>query len=149
MFRLKHSVIRTITHYDTLDGRLAAENRRCKITEEEFTKVSMSRLFPDGQQKELKTRVSNKDATVGILEQLGYFPIAEVKAERISFEFNDIDVDIDIFPHIPPFLEIDAPDDMVANVLSSLALEHLEQFIGGTPEIYSRYGLEYFVENKY
>ncbi len=97
--------------------------------------------------EEVKLFVSRKEECVALLATLGYKPISEVRAKRISYELDAIDFDIDEFPGIPPFLEIDTgvpPALLQGELLCKLGLESNKKGEMFTPEIVSVYGKNYF-----
>jgi adenylate cyclase class 2 len=130
--------IRTITYFKNVkDDR----EPFLKLTEEEKLKLSSQM---DG--KEVKLFVSRKEECVQLLHTLGYEPVTEAKARRISYEWEGIDFDIDEFPQIPAFLEIDLCESKytLQDILKKLNLEKNERGEVSTPDIYKKYGLDYF-----
>ena len=59
------------------------------------------------KKREIKFKASCLKETLDFFHEMGLDPISRVKAPRISYELGKIDFDIDSFPFIPPFLEID------------------------------------------
>jgi adenylate cyclase, class 2 len=96
----------------------------------------------------VKLFVSRKEEAVEFLARLKLHPVTMVQARRISYELGAIDFDIDCFPGIPPFMEVDTADADVdlKELLNKLGLESNEVIIATTPEIFARYGKDYFVE---
>ena len=85
--------------------------------------------------------------------ELGLDPISKVKAKRISYELGKIDFDIDKFPVIPAFLEIDIEfleeeGYELEQLLKELGLENNKTVVMGTEDIHSLYGKDYFNEYK-
>lgn len=76
-------------------------------------------------------------------------PISNVSINRISYELGKIVFNIDTFPLIPPFLEIDEefleeegyPLD---ELLSKLGLAGRQTVIMGTEDIHKFHGINYF-----
>ncbi len=138
--------IRTITYFknskDTREPFL-------KLTEEgEKVKLSSQN---DTSHEEVKFFVSRKDECIQLLATLGYTPISEVKAKRISYEFGSIDFDIDAFPGIPVFLEIDMGENSTitsGELLSKLDLQNNKMGQYSTPQIFEMYGKDYFSSQK-
>lgn len=138
--------IRTITYFknerDTAPPFL-------KLTDEgEKLKLSSQN---NQTHEEIKLFVSRKNECAALLATLGYLQISEVKAQRISYELGSIDFDIDLFPHIPAFLEIDlgeTPAMTSEEVFSKLGLTQNKKGQFSTPEIFSEYGKNYFEEFK-
>ncbi len=119
-----------------------------KLTEEGKLKFSASSKLAS---EEIKVFVSRKEEFVKILELMDYTPVTRVVARRISFELESIDFDIDIFPGIFPFLELDVPADNPLSrneVIKKLNLQNNQLVNLSTPEIFTLYGKDYFTEFK-
>lgn len=117
-----------------------------KLTEEEKLKLSSQN---DETREEIKLFVSRKQECVALLATLDYVPVSEVSARRVSYELGATDIDIDVFPGIPAFAEVDLGDD------SELTIEQLLAEIGlsdnkcgemSTPDIFKHYEKDYFEE---
>ena len=72
-----------------------------------------------------------------------------MEAPRISYELGKIDFDIDKFPAIPAFLEIDIENIeeegyTVEDLLKKLGLENNKVVVKGTEDIHELYGVDYF-----
>ncbi len=139
---------RTITYFDHADGSLKSIGEGVKLTEEDKLKLEYTRKSPSGQSDSVKLFVSRKVEAVEFLRRVGLLPITQVRARRISYELGTIDFDIDCFPGIPPFIEVDAGDATVdlSEIIKELGLEEKEAIIATTPEIFARYGKDYFAE---
>lgn len=134
---------RVITHFDTADRRLEAESRRLKVTREGGLKLTVTGGPPGDATNEVKTPVGEN--IYPILAQVGLVPIAAVEARRVSYELGTVDFDLDFFPGIPPFLEVDIGGvSDVAHLLSMVGLSHADQVRMTTPDIFARYGMDYF-----
>jgi len=141
---------RTITHFDTVSQDLTQAGKSLKLTEEGDFKLTATTPVSPGIYNEIKTKIGNTKELLEILATLGFSPIAEVQAPRISYELHNIDYDIDFFPGIAPFLEIDlesAPTQQ-AQLLQQLGLENNRVVTLSTPEIFQEYGKNYFEEFK-
>jgi len=138
---------RTITHFDTEKGEYAQECKRIKVTKEDGIKLTVTTDVGSGTTEEIKTKTG--DAIYAILSELHLLPSSEVVARRVSYELGEVDFDIDFFPGIPPFLEIDTTHVENLNELKAqLGLSAEEQVVMGTPEIFAHYGKDYFREFK-
>lgn len=140
--------VRVITYFDKPDGSLRTAGEGVKLTEEAKLKLEYVRKAPNGQSDTVKLFVSRKEEAVEFLNRMGLVPVTQVRARRISYELDDVDFDIDCFPGILPFMEIDAggSDAKVHELLDRLGLADHEIIVGTTPEIFSRYGKDYFTE---
>ncbi|HKL43773.1 MAG TPA: hypothetical protein VJ892_00675, partial [Candidatus Absconditabacterales bacterium] len=93
--------------------------------------------------KELEIVVDNFEKTNQILEQLGYKSKAYQENTRISYKLDDCDVELDLRPLIPPYLEIEGPDkESVEKVLEKLNVENKTTTSENTTAVYKRYGIE-------
>jgi len=138
---------RIITHFDTPDHTLFQRGKILKLTEEGTLKLTINQHREDGTTEEIKVGVSRKEETVALLDRLGFIPISEVTARRISYEWDGVDFDIDIFPHIPPFLEIDLGESgkNLLEILTVLTLENRQSCTLSTPEVFQHVGKDYFL----
>lgn len=101
----------------------------------------------DVTSEEVKLFVSRKEECVGLLGYLGYKVISEVSARRISYELGTADFDIDMFPGIPVFLEVDTgtnSDFKIEEIITKLDLNTNKRGEMSTPEIFKLYGKDYF-----
>ena len=57
--------------------------------------------------KELEIEVSDFEETNQLLGVLGYIPKAYQENRRVRYIFNDIEIDIDSWPFIPTYMEIE------------------------------------------
>ena len=60
---------------------------------------------------ELEIEVSNFEKTAQILEELGYHYRSLEENKRIRYRYNNIEIDIDTWPLIPTYVEIEAPTE--------------------------------------
>lgn len=146
---------RTIIALDTKDRSfLNQKDKLIRVTEEGSIKVTMhiNQSNPEAKE-EIKFKTSRLKETLDFFHQMGLDPISKVQAPRISFELGKIDFDIDYFPAIPPFLEIDTKhleDEgyTVDSLLKTLGLEENRVVVMGTEDIHKLYGINYFEEYK-
>lgn len=142
--------MRTITYFDYPDHALHSAGEGIKLTEESKLKLEHTRKAKEanGQSDTVKLFVSRKQEAVEFLRRLHLVPITEVRARRISYTLDAIDFDIDCFPGIPPFMEVDLADTKmdIASLLGKLGLARHTVVVATTPEIFARYGKDYFAE---
>lgn len=131
---------------DTKDGELKKDKKLLRLTEEGKIKLSISSINAGGKKETIKVFTSRTQETLDLLSKLGYFPISKVKSHRISYELDDIDFDIDQFPEIPAFMEIDlgSSETDISELLEKLGLVDNEQVIMGTEDIFTHYGKDYY-----
>lgn len=142
---------RTIIALDTLDKYfLNKKDKLIRITDEGNVKVTMHVNQSDPESKKgIKFKTSRLKETMDFFSELGLNPISNVKAHRISYELGKIDFDIDKFPAIPPFLEIDVEyieDEgyTIESILKVLGLENNRVVVMGTEDIHKLYNVNYF-----
>jgi adenylate cyclase class 2 len=112
---------------------------------EEGDKLKLTSL--DSNNQETKLFVSRKEECISLLSTLGYKLISEVEAHRTSYELGTIDFDIDEFPGIPAFLEIDMGEKAtmpIETLITKLQLDSNKSGQMSTPEILNFYGKDYF-----
>lgn len=71
--------------------------------------------------KELEIEVSNFEETNQVLEELGYKSHTYQENRRIRYVLNGVELDIDSWPYIPTYLEIEGKDEeSVKNMIKLL-----------------------------
>lgn len=144
---------RTIIALDTEDRHfLSKEDKLIRVTDEGSIKVTMhvNQSTPETK-KGIKFKTSRLKETIDFFEQMGLIPISKVTAHRISYELGTVDFDIDKFPAIPAFLEIDTEtleDEGYTekSLLEALGLENNKVVVMGTEDIHKLYDIDYFEE---
>lgn len=146
---------RTIIALDTQERMfLNQQDKLIRVTDEGSIKVTMHVNQSKPEIKEgIKFKASRLKETMDFFHQLGLDPISKVKAKRISYELGKIDFDIDKFPAVPAFLEIDIEfleeeGYELEQLLKELELENNKVVVMGTEDIHKLYGIDYFVEYK-
>lgn len=146
---------RTIIALDTADKHLLnKEDKLIRVTDEGNIKVTMHINQSKPEEKEaIKFKTSRLKETLDFFNELGLKPISNVKEKRISYELGKVDFDIDKFPAIPAFLEIDTEylDEegyTIEEILKALELENNRIVKMGTEDIHKIYDVDYFEEYK-
>lgn len=146
---------RTIIAIDTKDKTyLTKHDKLIRVTDEGSIKVTMhvNQSKPDIKEG-IKFKTSRLKETMDFFHEMGLDPITKVTSHRISYELGKIDFDIDKFPSIPPFLEIDIENIenegyTVDSLLEKLGLQNNRVVVMGTEDIHKEYGIDYFDEYK-
>ena len=74
--------------------------------------------------KEMEIEVSNFEKTNKMLEELGYKAHTYQENKRIRYILNDVELDIDTWPYIPTYLEIEGKnEEAVRNMIKLLEVE--------------------------
>lgn len=95
----------------------------------------------DGTQ-ELEIEVDNFERCHLILKELGYEAKAFQENRRIQYSFNGCEVDIDYWPGIPTYLEIEGPsEEAVYNIVEVLGIRKEDCTSLDVDAIYKNYGI--------
>jgi adenylate cyclase class IV len=138
---------RVFTYFDYEDYELRNSGEEVRLTEEEKIKLSYSQRLENGEKETVKLFVSRKQEAVDFLFRLGLNPVAEIHSHRISYEWGSTDFDIDAFPEIPSFLEIDLGDSPIKSLeelIDALNLKEEEKLDISTHKIYEKFGIDIF-----
>ncbi len=94
--------------------------------------------------KELEIVVDDFDKTNSILNELGYKPRAIQENKRIKYDLNGVEVDIDTWPKIPSYLEVEGKsEDDVYKTLDLLGISKDMVTALNTQSIYKEiYGID-------
>ncbi|WP_328469286.1 class IV adenylate cyclase [Streptomyces sp. NBC_00448] len=93
--------------------------------------------------RETETAVSDFDATHAILGKLGYLPKAYQENRRSSWSVLGASVELDHWPRIPPYLEIEGNSGgHVHRVAEALGLPVDALTSENTTAVYRRYGID-------
>ncbi len=94
----------------------------------------------DGTQ-ELEIVVDNFERCNLMLKELGFQPKGYQENRRIQYLINGVEVDIDFWPMIPTYMEIEGPsEDAVYHVLSVLGFDKKDVTTKDVESIYLDYG---------
>lgn len=96
----------------------------------------------DGTQ-ELEIEVDNFERTNLILKELGYEPKGYQENRRCQYMLNGVEIDIDYWPLIPTYLEIEGPsEEAVYNTIEALGLNREDVVTKDVESIYLDYGVD-------
>ena len=127
---------RKIFENDALDGgawlRLRDEGSRSTLTLKQVTDATTI----DGT-KEIETEVADLHAMADILRRLGLTEVRYQENYREEWRLGKVAFDFDTWPGLPPFLEIEGPDEAsVRQAASLLELDYSDARFGSVDEIY-------------
>jgi adenylate cyclase, class 2 len=92
---------------------------------------------------ETEVVVSDFDTTNQLLAALGFTPKSYQENKRTSFILDGVEVEIDSWPRIPPYLEIEGKSrEDVIRVAAMLGYGEDELTGENTTKVYARYGIE-------
>ena len=87
--------------------------------------------------REMEVEVSDFDETNLILNELGYYSRSYQENKRIRYVLNGVELDIDTWPYIPTYLEIEGQDtNEVQQMIKLLGLDELKISTLGIEDLY-------------
>lgn len=93
--------------------------------------------------KELEIKVDDFDKTNLILEKLGFKARAYQENKRIRYLYNDIEIDIDTWPLIPTYVELEGKSIQdIETIIKLLGYKKEDIITFGVSKIYRHYGLD-------
>ncbi len=93
--------------------------------------------------KELEIAVSDFDKTNLLLEKFGFKPKGYQENKRISYELDSVEVEIDYWPKIPAYLEIEGRSKKeVETIVRKLGFDLSQTTSANTIKIYKKYGID-------
>lgn len=114
------------------------------------TTIAVKHIFADnnsGLQQMLETEieVSNIKEANSLLEALGYSYKSYQEKERITYLFQDHEIDIDTWPGIPTYFEIEGNSEKnLEEVLNKLGYSIKDSVSCTADEVYQKYGKSMF-----
>lgn len=118
-------------------ARLRTDGTKTALTYKSFTKDAI-----DGV-KELEITVSDFEKTNQLMKLLGFTPTTYQENRRRNFIKDDTEISVDEWPHIPPYLEIEAKDQAtVEDYVQKLGLVDSKKTSEPTSKVYELYGLD-------
>ena len=92
--------------------------------------------------KESEIIVSDFLGTDEILQKLGYRARSKQENRRIRFILDGVEIDIDFWPRIPTYVELEADSEQaIISVLNKLGIDYNKTTKLDVESIYSRYGI--------
>ena len=93
--------------------------------------------------KELEVNVGDFELTNNILKELWYIPKAYQENKRISYMLDWVNIEIDFWPLIPPYLEIEWKDEIeVEKMVNKLWYKISDTTSINTTKVYIKYGID-------
>lgn len=91
---------------------------------------------------EEEVEVSDFDTTLKILHHVGLTDKFFIENRRVQFHLDDVEVDIEYWPLIPPHIEIEGPDwPSVDSAIQKLGLDPNDKKIYSTTQVYEHYDI--------
>lgn len=95
--------------------------------------------------REIEIVVDNFDKTNLLLNKLGFFHKAYQENKRTSYKLGDVEIEIDSWPKIPPYLEIEGKSaQKVKKVVKLLGFDLSQTTSINTEDIYKKHGLNLY-----
>lgn len=132
--------------FDYPDWRLDKDHSWLRLRDEgdQITLSFKKRLEPgkngsnDKGMLEREILVNNFEETANILLSIGMIEKHYVENKRIRYILDDIEFDIDFYPQLEPYLEIEAPSwEKINKAIELLELDPEDQKIFSTNQVYS------------
>ena len=103
--------------------------------------ISSSKI--DGT-KESEIVVSDFNETDLILNKLGYIARSKQENRRIRYMLNNVEIDIDFWPHIPTYVEFEAESEQqIIDVCKLLNVDYNKLITLDVMSIYNHYGIDF------
>ena len=94
--------------------------------------------------KECEIIVSDFQTTDELLNKLGYTARSRQENRRIQFVLDNVEIDIDFWPFIPPFVEFEAENQkQIESVCKKLGIDFCDTTSIDVEKIYNLYGYDF------
>lgn len=114
--------------------RVRNESNRITITYKRNDSLTL------GGAREINLIVDDYDAAVALLQTLGLRVKAVQETLREEWELNGVEIDIDTWPWIPSYVEIEGPSaKQVEQVAGLLGFQMSDAIYGSVDEVYKKY----------
>lgn len=96
-----------------------------------------------GGTREIEVEVADFDKAFRIIESIGIKNNGYQENRRVNFTLGEVQISIDEWPLIPPYLEIEGPSKKSVNEVAQKLGYRPEDLVGAnTIEIYKKYGID-------
>lgn len=149
-----NAIISTIKKYGINPNkwvRLRNTNGKTTITIKHILNPKIQEKSGSSIQKVIETEMEVPSIEEGnsILEQLGFSFRNYQEKERVTYNVNGVEVNIDSWPLIPTYVEIENDsEDIIFDTVKKLELEGHEIVSCNTAEIYNKYGIDLYSYRK-
>jgi adenylate cyclase class 2 len=93
--------------------------------------------------QEIELEVSDLEKCSEFLGKLGLQPMRRLEKYRHTFELDGVTLDIDSWPKIPPYVEIEGPSvESLKTVCGKLDIDWKKRFDGDAREVFRKYGYD-------
>lgn len=120
--------------------RLRKSNDKVELTVKHIYQKSKDKIQ---KVKEYEIAVSDFDETNKILTSIGIIRRNYQEKIRHSFQYKNADIEIDIWPHLEPYMEIECDDEnTISEILKELQFENKEIVSVNTEQLYKRKNID-------
>lgn len=120
--------------------RLRESNNKVELTTKHILEKQNSK-FQNVIETEIE--VSSLDETNRLLENIGIARRSYQEKIRYSYEYKNAEIEIDIWPKLQPYMEIECDDEMVIEeIIDKLDLKNNEVVSLNTEQLYRRIGID-------
>ena len=124
--------------------RLRDEGDKVTLALKQRIGIGADEKTHDKSMEEIEVEVSDFDKTAEILLRAGFIQKHYVENRRIRYQLDDIEFDIDFYPLIEPYLEIEAPSwEKINEAISLLGFNPEDKKIFSTYQIYELKGIDF------
>ena len=124
--------------------RLRDERDKVTLAFKQRIGIGADEKTHDKSMEEIEVEVSDFDKTAEILLKAGFIQKHYVENRRIRYQLDDIEFDIDFYPLIEPYLEIEAPSwEKINEVISLLGFNPEDKKIFSAYQIYELKGINF------
>ncbi len=89
--------------------------------------------------KEAEVIVNNFESAVHLLEMSGFYAVSYQETKREAWQKNNVEVVIDTWPGLEPFIEVEAPSvEIVKQACVEIELNIADAMFGGVDVIYQK-----------
>ncbi|MFA6353948.1 MAG: class IV adenylate cyclase [Candidatus Paceibacterota bacterium] len=93
--------------------------------------------------KEIELEISDLDQCSKFLEKVGLKAMRKLEKYRHTFELGDVTIDIDTWPKIPTYVEIEGPSvESLKNFCNKIGFDWEKRFDGDAREVFRHYGYD-------
>jgi adenylate cyclase class 2 len=113
--------------------RIRDEGDRHTLTYKQFDEVSLTGA------KEIELEISDFSAMIALLEQVNLPVKSFQESRRETWEYGDVEVVIDEWPHLRPYIEIEGTSEQaVRDAAHDLGFDWNDAVFGKVTEVYQR-----------
>lgn len=122
--------------------RLRDEEEKITLTFKQRLGMEKGENGNDISMEETGIQVNDFDATADMLFKLGFIEKHYVENKRIRYMLGDIEFDIDFYPQLEPFIEIETSSwEKIDEAIKLLNLNPADKKICSTTQIYASKGI--------